>query len=86
NGVRQIKGKKKHRALRCYIKSLWTDRVNVQEVKMGKLCYQGLQKQTKLQTQQHNITTVSQKLDGTRIPKKASRSGSGSAATIGICW
>ena len=39
-----------------------------------------------LQTQQHNITTVSQKLDGTRIPKKASRSGSGSAATIGICW
>jgi hypothetical protein len=39
-----------------------------------------------LQTQQHNITTVSQKLVGTRIPKKAFRSGSGSAATIGICW
>ncbi|MCE6179009.1 hypothetical protein [Proteus mirabilis] len=46
----------------------------------------GSAKTDQLQTQQHNITTVSQKLDGTRIPKKASRSGSGSAATIGICW
>ena len=33
-----------------------------------------------------NRLTVSQKLVGTRIPKKALRSGSGSAATIGICW
>ena len=45
---------KKHRALRCYIKSLWTDRVNVQEVKRGSFATVAKQTNCKTTTQHHN--------------------------------
>jgi len=67
-------------------KSLLTDRVNLQEIKMGYPCCQGLESQTKhnnTTTQQH--TTISQKLSEHAF-QIAFRSGSRSAVTIGIYW
>jgi hypothetical protein len=76
-------GKKKApQSLRCCIKSLWTDRVNVQEVKNSSLATtSGLP--DNLQTQHHNHKPKVHRRPRHPLPF---RSGPGSAATIGIYW
>ena len=71
---------------RCYIKIYGQTGVNVQEVKKGKLLLPWSESQTNCKTQQHNITTRKPKVHQNTHSDKTFRSGSGSAATIGICW
>ncbi|KLU14374.1 hypothetical protein AFK69_09645 [Xenorhabdus sp. GDc328] len=74
---------KKHRNWRCIKKSLWTDRVNVQEVKKNSsICYkvwfsrQLANTTSQPQSQKHQCIAT----------KRLFVPAIGSAHTIGICW